>query len=121
MAEKSKSDGGVEPDPPDANVLNMLRDLQTAGFGATAMMGTAWVEAMSDLGAEVLSFVADRVKEDVRTQHEILHAKDVTEVQAIQARFIQQAVDQYSAETGKMVEMGQSALAKLPGTIIMGD
>jgi len=118
MAEKSKAEETTRPDP---NVLNMLRDLQTAGFGTTAMMGTAWVEAMSDLGAEFVGFVAERVKEDVKTQHEILHAKDINEIQAIQAKFIQQAVDQYSAETGKMVELGQSALAKLPGTIIMGD
>lgn len=118
MAEKSKSEDNTTS---DANVFGVMRDLQTAGFGSATMMGTAWVEAMSDLGSEFLSFIADRVKEDVQTQHQILHAKDVTEVQNIQAKFIQKAVDQYSAETGKMVELSKSALAKLPGGVIMGD
>lgn len=118
MTEKVKAEKKSAVDP---NVLGMMRDLQTAGFGSMTMMGTAWVEAMSDLGSEFLSFVADRVKEDVKTQHEILHAKDINDVQNIQAKFIQKAVDQYSAETGKMVELGQSALAKLPGGVIMSD
>lgn len=118
MTEKTKSETEMSLDP---NVFGMMKDLQSAGFGSMTMMGTAWVEAMSDLGSEVLSFVADRVKEDVQTQHEVLHAKDVNELQHIQAKFIQKAVDQYKDETGKIVTLSQSALAKLPGGIILGD
>ena len=118
MTDKQQS--GAEPNI-DPNLFGMMRDLQTAGFGSMTMMGTAWVEALSDLGSEVLSFVADRVKEDVQAQHEFLHAKDVNELQTIQAKFVQKAVDQYSDETGKIVKLSQSALAKLPRGIIMGD
>jgi hypothetical protein len=85
--------------------LAPLNDLQKAGFGNMLGMGTAWVEALSDWNAEVVSFVADRIKEDVKTQHEILHCKNVGELQHIQAQFIQKAIDQYQAETGKLVEM----------------
>ncbi len=89
--------------------------LRTMGFGAVAGMGTTWVEVLSDMGSEVLSFVADRIKEDVKTQHEILHCKDVGELQRIQAEFIQTAMDQYAAETGKLVEMSQKLL-RIPET-----
>lgn len=92
--------------------MKALADLQQAGFGNAIGMSTAWMEALSDMGAEVLGFVADRVKEDVHTQHEILHCKNVADLQHIQAEFVQKAIDQYQAETGKLVEMSTSAFTK---------
>lgn len=91
---------------------NAATQLQEAGLGSMMGVGTAWMEAMSDMGAEMVSFVAERIKEDVKTQHEILHCKNVADLQHIQAKFIQKAMDQYHAETGKLVEMTTSAFAK---------
>ncbi|WP_299879143.1 phasin family protein [uncultured Sulfitobacter sp.] len=96
---------------PDAEAFNPFTQLQEAGLGNLMGMGTAWVEAISDLGAEVAGFVAERIKEDVKTQHEILHCKNVTELQHVQAQFMQKAIDQYQAETGKLVEMTSKAFA----------
>ncbi|KIN62687.1 hypothetical protein Z946_1550 [Sulfitobacter noctilucicola] len=80
-----------------------------AGFGNILGMSTAWMEAMNDLSAELASFVAERIKQDVKTQHEMLHCKDIAAFQHIQAQFIQKALDQYHAETGKLVEIGNKA------------
>jgi hypothetical protein len=91
--------------------LNAIAQLQQAGLGSMMGMGTAWIETISDMSAEVAQFVAERIKEDVKTQHEILHCKNVGELQHIQAQFIQKAMDQYQAETGKLVDMGVSAFA----------
>ena len=91
-----------------------LSRLQDAGFGNMLGMSSAWMEALSDMGAEMVSFVSDRIKEDVKTQHEILHCKNVAELQHIQAQFIQKAIDQYQAETGKLVEMSTQAFAAKP-------
>ncbi len=88
-----------------------LSQLQMAGFGNVMGMSTAWIEAVSDMSAEVVSFVADRIQEDVKAQHKMLHCKNVGELQHIQAEFFQKAVDQYQAETGKLVEMGAAAFA----------
>ena len=106
MATKSTSET-TESDTPH----NALAELQQAGFGNMMGMGTAWMEAFSDMGAEVVSFVAERIKEDVKTQHEILHCKDIAELQHIQAQFVQKAIAQYQDETGKLVEMGAAAFA----------
>ena len=97
--------------PTDEAIMGSMAELQKAGFGSMAIFGAAWVESLSDLGAEVLSFVAERVKEDVKVQHELLHCKDIAQMQHIQAQFIQKAMDQYQAETGKLVEMSNSALS----------
>lgn len=110
MSEKSKT-SDTRPDPANA-AISAMSELQKTGFGSLAWMGTAWLENLSDVGAEVMEFVAERVREDVKTQHELLHAKDVAEMQHIQAQFMQKAVDQYAAESGKLVEMSSELLAK---------
>ena len=107
MASKTEN----QPDPPQGAQLQKLAELQEAGFGNMVGLSTAWLEALGDIGSEVLSFMAERVKEDVKTQHAILHCKNVSELQNIQAEFIQKALEQYSAETGKLVRMSNDALA----------
>ena len=75
--------------------------------------GVTWLETMSDFGAEWLRFVADRVHEDVETQHKLLHAKDLKEIQDIQTGFFQKAMDDYRSETGKVMEMFSKRLSEL--------
>lgn len=108
MADKSPRD---DKTPTSEAPLSAITQLQEAGLGNMMGMGTAWIEAVSDMSAEVAHFVAERIREDVKTQHEILHCKNVADLQHIQAQFIQKAMDQYQAETGKLVEMGTKAFA----------
>ncbi len=111
MSEKSaqkKETGGTE-NP----VANAMAELQKMGFGSLSWMGTDWMETMSDLSSEWLQFVSDRVKQDVKTQHRILHAKDLGEVQKIQMQFMQEAVDQYTAETGKLIDMNNAFFERM--------
>ena len=95
----------------DPAISASLADLQKIGFGNMTGFGTAWIEGMSDLGAEVLGFVANRVKEDVQAQHEMLHCKDLTELQKMQTKFVKKAIEQYTAETGKLVDMSNSVIS----------
>lgn len=108
MANKSTSE---DKTPTTEAPLNTIAQLQEAGLGNMMGMGTAWIEAVSEMSAEVAQFVAERIKEDVKTQHEILHCKNVADLQHIQAQFLQKAADQYQAETGKLVQMGTKAFA----------
>lgn len=94
-------------------MFQTVTDVQTAGLGSLAWLGTKWVETMSDVGAEWLSFVAERVKQDVKTQHELLHAKSFEHVRTIQAQFLQQAMDDYRNETGKIVEFCSNTMAEI--------
>lgn len=102
-----------------ASATDVFAAFQKAGFGPMPWMGTAMVESLGDLSSEVLQFVADRIAQDVKTQHEILHCKDVTQLQKIQADFIQKAIEQYTAETVKLAQMSNdmiaSTLTKKPG------
>lgn len=82
-------------------------DIFAAAFGPWGQVGAVWAEAMSGLGTEVMRFMAERVQEDVATQARLLQATSLDEVRHIQAEFVQKAIDQYTAETGRMVEIGE--------------
>jgi hypothetical protein len=91
-----------------------LENLQDSGLGSLTWMGTAWTEAMSNLGSEIISFVADRIQEDVKAQHEILHCKNLTELQQAQAAFLERAYVQYTVETGKILKLGADVFPPVP-------
>ena len=93
------------PEAQGAAAMKAMADLQNAGLAPLTWMGTAMLEAMSAMGSEVTQFIADRIKEDVKTQHQILHCKDMTELRRIQSDFVQKALEQYTAETGRLVQM----------------
>ncbi|MBY5932907.1 phasin family protein [Tateyamaria omphalii] len=86
-------------------MIDAMANWQAAGLGALNWFNASTIERMGDMGAEWMTFVAERVREDVALQHGLLHAKSPAEVQQLQMRFLQKAMDQYSAETGKMIEM----------------
>ena len=108
-SQKSETSRSAEPE----KVFQSLTDAQMAGLGSLSWLGTKWVETMSDFGAEWLHFVAERVREDVKTQHQLLHAKNIGDVQHIQATFLQKAIDDYQNETGKMVQFCSDTMAEL--------
>ncbi|MEO0703466.1 MAG: phasin family protein [Pseudomonadota bacterium] len=108
----TKLTGTAKPEQaaPQEKGPNELAALQALGLNQFAKFGAAMTRTFGDIGAEMTSFLADRIKEDVKTQNEILHCKDINELQRIQAQFIQTAVAQYSSETGKLVSMSQDRL-----------
>lgn len=91
---------------PSRRVMDAVTQWQAAGLGALNWFGASTAKRMQDMGAEWAVFVAERVREDVALQHALLHAKSPSEVQAIQMKFLQTAMEQYSAETGRMFARG---------------
>ncbi|MBE9636167.1 phasin family protein [Salipiger pacificus] len=67
---------------------------------------TALVDTMLDIGAELQSFTADRVRADVATQHKMLHCKSPAELIHIQSAFFQKASEDYRAHWGRLAELG---------------
>jgi hypothetical protein len=107
MPKISNTDGNPRPDA----AMTALAKLQQSGFGSIVNMSTEWIETLSSMGAEITTFAAERIKEDVQTQQKIMQCKNMTEVQRVQAKFIQKALNQYQEETGKLIEMSTKAFA----------
>lgn len=108
MADKSKT----KPEADTIPSADALAQLQQAGFGNLVGMSAAWMEALGEMGSEMLNFVSERIKEDVKTQNEILQCKNAAELQHIQAQFVQRAMDQYHDETGKLIEISTKAFTR---------
>ena len=101
---QAKTEKNPKTDPTPA-MTQVLDQWQQAGLSAMNWMGAGWLERMSDLGSEWMTFLSERVAEDVKFQHALLHASSPTELHQLQADFVQKAIDQYTAETGKMIEL----------------
>ncbi|MDY6860675.1 MAG: phasin family protein [Pseudomonadota bacterium] len=78
----------------------------TEGFSALSTFGTSVMENMGRYGTEVVEFMSLRLQEDFKTQHELMQCRDMSKLAEIQSRYLKTAMDQYSAETGKLMKMG---------------
>ena len=63
-------------------------------------------------------FVLDFMPVDPQVTENPLQAHTI---HSSETEFVQKAVDQYSAETGKIVELGKVAMAKMPAGKLMPD
>ncbi len=86
-----------------------------AGFPPlpAAWFSTEAIEKLGDMGAEYMDFLAERIREDVRAQHAILHCKDPADLRKVQEDFLRTAADQYAAQTGRMTELTNAFMAAL--------
>ena len=98
-----KGDKAVETVSP---MSTLIEAMQSTNTNLTAGFGPDWLEAMSNVGHEMLTFMSERVKQDIQTQHELLQAKGIAEVQEIQAEFLKKAQSDYAAEMAKLVDLG---------------
>lgn len=112
MADKEAPKGrsvGREVTQPMAE---FMATMQTAGLSHLRWLGADWHERLTDASAELAAFAAERIREDVKTQHALMHCKSLPEAQAIQAEFVRRMVEQYAAGTGKLLEIQAKLFAE---------
>ncbi|WP_212523445.1 phasin family protein [Actibacterium sp. MT2.3-13A] len=97
-----------KPDPTDlTNPFAAFMQAQAQAMGRMTAFNGAVAEAMGRYGQEFVGFVQDRLEEDARTQQELLACRDLTQLAEIQSRFLERAMQQYTDETGKLVDLGR--------------
>jgi hypothetical protein len=84
-----------------------------AAFGPWSQVSAVWADAAAELGAEAMRFLAARIEADVGLRHRLLQAKSLEELRHVQAEFVQRGIDDYVAETGRLVEMSEELSRKL--------
>lgn len=113
--EKAKAKSAEKTADPISDAAQVMADMmtqyQTMGLNTMAAMGGDWMERMSDMGAEMLQFYTQRVQEDVELSHKLLHCKTLAEMHDVQGEFLQRAIDRYTEETGKIIEMSKAAFS----------
>ena len=97
-------------DGPAADDPTFADECEDAGLGTLRWVCAVWLDAMADMNTEVVNFVAKRIKEDVKTQRELLHCTSLEDVQHAQLTYLNTAYHHYTDETGKLVKMGLDLL-----------
>lgn len=65
-------------------------------------VATGVAETWMDIWSEAVGFMAARLQEDVRTQHELLHCRSPLDFHAAQVRYMQKVIDDCQHGVGRM-------------------
>lgn len=103
---KSSKPATTDAAAASAAVTEALADFQRMGLASMSWMNSDWPRKMNEMGSEAMAFVSERIKHDVEFQRCMMECRDIREFQQLQADFLQTAINQYTEETGKMLEMG---------------
>lgn len=100
--------------PLDPQALAMM----IAGFRKPASGGLPWLnvaayEKLAEMGADFVDFLGERLHEDVKMQHAILHCRDANALMQLQQAFIRTAIDQYTSQTGRVVGKTNELMAAM--------
>ena len=73
--------------------------------------GTAMFEGLTKAQREISDFVAERIRQDVETQGALLRCRSFDEVRDVQAQFLKTAMDQYTTEATKLMQIGAEMIS----------
>lgn len=100
----SKPVASTQPDP-FAMTAPMLANAQKFLF-ATARLQAQGYKAMMRYQIEALSFLKHRYEQDVKLAEDLAASADFNDAFDVYTGFVQNAVTEYSSETGKMASIG---------------
>jgi chromosome segregation ATPase len=83
-----------------------------AALAGAGDAGSAVLDGMSRVRAEVADFVAERIRKDIETQAELLGCRNLGEIREVQSRFVRAAIDEYAAETTRLFKLGGELMSK---------
>lgn len=87
-----------------------MSQLQQMGMQSMSWMGGDWMQKMNEMGSEMMHFMAERLQKDIEWQQRMLKCRDLKELHEVQAEFMQSAIERYTEETGKLMDMGAKAM-----------
>ena len=74
--------------------------------------GAAVFEGFARAQKHVAEFVAERIRQDIETQTELLGCRSLEDVREVQSRFFRRAMEQYTAEAGRLMKLGGDVVAR---------
>lgn len=91
----------------DSVVISQQQAVETVEASSQAMM-----EGVTRMQREIVDFVSERIRHDMAAQQEFMRCRNLDDIRAVQAKFFQTAMDQYSAEATKLMRMGTEIFQK---------
>lgn len=96
-----------------------MTEIQTASLNSLSAFNTTMADNTARLYREWSEFIGHRLREDMALRQRLLTCTSGEDMAAVQAEFFRRAMEEYAAESRKMLQMTQDmmadALAKLKG------
>jgi hypothetical protein len=70
------------------------------------------MDGMTKMQEEIASFVSKRIAHNLETQQEMLGCRNFDELQEVQTRFFRTAMNDYSAETKRLMRLGPEVVQR---------
>ncbi|GHF52585.1 phasin family protein [Seohaeicola zhoushanensis] len=102
IAKETQAEAKVSAADIAQNSYERMAEMELALIRPMSNFGVAMADAWADLIAESASFIAQRLRQDARTQHAILHCRSASDLHEIHASFFQKAIDDYQDEAARM-------------------
>lgn len=109
MAKDARRDAPHDAGRAPPSLGRSMARMGSVGIGSAAWLGAAWTRRVADAAVEVARFAGHRLGDDLRTQAEMLRCRDLAALQSVQGRFLQRAIDEYAAETARLMRLGGDA------------
>ena len=77
---------------------------------ALANAGEAWFAAATEWQREMIGFVSARLEKDAEAVREVMGCKNPADVTAIQSRWIEETLREYSSEMTKLMSLCTKAM-----------
>jgi hypothetical protein len=97
--------------PQDA-VIDNVTALQQETVETVEHAGAALLAGVGKVQQEIAQFVTQRIREDLETQQQLMRCRSFDDIRDVQARFIKTAMDQYSAETERLLKLGTEMMTR---------
>jgi hypothetical protein len=97
--------------PQDVMIDNVTA-LQQEAAETVEHAGAALLEGVSKVQQEIAQFVSTRIREDIEAQQQFLRCRSLDDVREVQIRFFKTAMDQYSAETARLMKLGSEIMTR---------
>jgi hypothetical protein len=94
------------------DVLHAVVAGQTEAVQAVESTGHAMLEGMAKVQQEVVDFVSTRIRHDMETQQEFLRCRNFDDLQEVQTRFVQTAMEQYAAKSKQLMQLGSEVVQR---------
>lgn len=97
---------------PADKVIDTVTLTQQEALQAMEVASTTLFTGLNEMQREVADFVAKRIREDMETQQDLLRCRNLDDVREVQSRFFRTAMDQYSAETTRLMQLATETMQK---------
>lgn len=116
MAEQAASDRAEAARAAGRRVLGAATEAgaaaTTPAVKAASGAGSAMVDGLAKAHRRAADFIASRIRQDIEAQRELLACRSLEEVREVQSRYFKSAMEQYTAETREMVQLGSEVASK---------